>query len=105
MDINLPNHSAVGMPPNPKFNLGNLQNLVNAVVGEYPSRPYFQPVSRVGGTLMLAGAGGPGNALYYLLSSGTLTLPLANWTTEATNNFDISGAFSMSVNLSVTNQQ
>jgi hypothetical protein len=88
-----------------KFNLNNLQAIVNTVVGQYPSRPYFQPLSNVGSTLILAGAGGSGNGAYTLLSSSTLTSPFANWTTLATNNFDVSGAFSMTVPLSPADHQ
>jgi hypothetical protein len=88
-----------------KFNLNNLQNLVNVVVGQYPSRPFFQALSNAGGNLVLTGAGGAGSGVYYLLSSSALTLPFASWTTIATNNFDVSGGFSMTVPLSATDQQ
>jgi hypothetical protein len=78
---------------------------VNVVVGQYPSRPFFQALSNAGGNLVLTGAGGAGSGVYYLLSSSALTLPFASWTTIATNNFDVSGGFSMTVPLSATDQQ
>jgi hypothetical protein len=88
-----------------KFNLNNLQNLVNVVVGQYPSRPFFQALSNAGGNLVLTGAGGAGSGVYNLLSATNLTLPFTTWTAIATNNFDISGSFSMTVPLSATDQQ
>jgi hypothetical protein len=88
-----------------KFNLANLQTLVNGVVGQYPSRPYFNPVLHTGNNLLLAGGGGPGNGIYYLLSSGTLTLPLPSWNSVLTNTFDVSGSFSVTMPLAASNAQ
>ena len=88
-----------------KFNLNNLQNLVNVVVGQYPSRPFFQTPSSASNSLVLAGAGGAGNGVYYLLSATNLALPFTNWTVIVTNNFDVSGGFSVTVPLSTSNQE
>jgi len=55
----------------------------------------FSSVIPQGGTsLVFNGAGGSANALYYVLSTTNLTLPLADWTVDATNHFDGSGNFS-----------
>ncbi|HSU52789.1 MAG TPA: glycosyl hydrolase 115 family protein [Candidatus Dormibacteraeota bacterium] len=88
-----------------KFNLSNLQNQINVVVGQYPSRPFFQTPSAAGGNLALTGAGGAGNGVYYLLSATNVAMPFNTWSVIATNNFDISGAFSLSVPLAAASPQ
>jgi hypothetical protein len=92
--------------PESKFNLNNLQNLVNTVVGQYPaSRPYFQTVMIAGANLNLVGGGGTNHGGYYLLTSSNLASPFTNWTPIATNTFDGSGNFSTTLPLSTGNQQ
>jgi hypothetical protein len=46
-----------------------------------------------GGGFILSGAGGVTNGTYYVLISTNLLLPLTNWTSIATNQFDSEGDF------------
>lgn len=55
----------------------------------------FDPPQRQGTNLVLTGAGGPPGARYFLLTSTNITVPLANWTVIATNNFETNGRFSL----------
>ena len=48
-----------------------------------------------GGNFSLAGSGGIANSNYYVLASTTLTLPSAQWTRVATNQFDAGGNFAI----------
>jgi autotransporter-associated beta strand protein len=55
------------------------------------------------GNLVLTGTGTP-NAAYTLLSSTNLTVPLAQWQTNATGTFDVSGNSSNAIPLDATNR-
>jgi hypothetical protein len=59
--------------------------------------PYFNQPTLSGGTLTLTGGGGSPNATYHLLASTNVELPVSNWTSIATNNFDGSGNFNLNV--------
>jgi hypothetical protein len=48
------------------------------------------------GAFTIGGDNGVPNAIYYVLSSTNLTLPLSAWTRVATNTFDSAGNFSFS---------
>jgi hypothetical protein len=48
-----------------------------------------------GGNFSLAGSGGIANSNYYVLASTTLTLPSAQWTRVATNQFVAGGNFAI----------
>jgi len=65
---------------------------------EYGSQPPpTLAMSQAGTNSVLNGAGGAAGGTYYLVASDDLTLPLAQWTSVATNKFDTSG------NCSITN--
>jgi autotransporter-associated beta strand protein len=58
------------------------------------AQPRFASVTPSAGGLVFAGDGGTADGNYYLLASTNLSLPLANWTRIATNQFDNIGVFS-----------
>ena len=58
------------------------------------SPPGFSAVSLSGTNLILAGTNGPPNANYSVLAATNVALPLSNWLSIATNQFDSSGGFS-----------
>ena len=62
---------------------------VNLIV----SLPQFGNISVTPNGLVMRGSGGTTNAVYYLLSSTNLALPLTNWTRLLTNQFDSNGNF------------
>ena len=55
--------------------------------------PDIAQTSLAGGDLILSGGDGTPGWTYYVLSSTNLTLPLAQWTRVATNQFDANGNF------------
>ena len=67
----------------------------NAVLTVIPSSPSFgKIIATGGGGFILSGTGGASNGTYYVLSSSNLLVPLANWTSIATDHFDSAGGFS-----------
>jgi hypothetical protein len=68
-----------------------------------PSPVYIQ-FQLSGNSLVLTGTGGVTNAVYYLVGTTNLTIPMPQWTVLATNTFDGSGSFSTSVPVNLTNQ-
>ncbi len=67
-----------------------------------PQPPTLTGISPAGtSALLLQGAGGPTNGVYYywLLSSTNVVLPLTNWSVIATNPFDAQGNFSNQIPL------
>jgi hypothetical protein len=63
------------------------------VIVPSPSFGNIQAESGVSGSFILSGAGGASNGTYYVLISTNLLLPLTNWTSIATNQFDSEGDF------------
>jgi hypothetical protein len=57
------------------------------------------------GSLVISGTNGLANDVYYVLTSTNLALPIADWTTIATNTFDANGHFNVSLPYSVGNVQ
>jgi rhamnogalacturonan endolyase len=55
--------------------------------------PTIAGLNVVGGNLIISGSGGVNSWPYYLLASTNLTLPAAQWTRVATNQFDTGGNF------------
>jgi autotransporter-associated beta strand protein len=55
--------------------------------------PVIGSISISGNNILLSGAGGVGNANYYLLTSTNIATPLNNWTRLLTNQFDNNGNF------------
>ena len=75
----------------------NTPGEVNLIV-QLPSPPTISNVTlSPDGTLLLSAIGGPPNGSVYILTSGNVSSPLAQWARFATNQFDGSG------NLSFTN--
>ena len=60
-------------------------------------RPLIGSISIANGNVLLNGSGGSPGGTYYVRASGALATPLANWTSIATNTFDGSGNFNISV--------
>ena len=58
------------------------------------SRPKLIPPVRGTNHVVLSGAGGPSNLLFYVLGSTNVAHPLAEWARIGTNRFDGIGAFS-----------
>ncbi len=48
---------------------------------------------------MLSGSNGVAFSQYYILTSTNLALPLASWTSIATNTFDLNGSFAFTNSL------
>lgn len=55
--------------------------------------PGFSSVSLAGTNLVIAGTNGPANGSYTVLSSTNVALPLSDWVSLVTNQFDASGGF------------
>jgi hypothetical protein len=60
-------------------------------------RPTIKSISIVAGNLVLAGSGGSAGGTYYVRASGNVAAPLGSWSSIATNSFDGSGNFNISV--------
>src|SRR5262249_20188743 len=67
-----------------------IQSLVS---GSLPPQPRISSLMNNSGTLVLAGTNGMPRAMYLVLTSTNLALPLSNWTPIATNQFDANGNF------------
>ena len=59
------------------------------------SQPVISNVQMSGGSLVLSGSNGLANGIYYVLTSANVAAPLTNWIILCTNNFDNTGAFSV----------
>jgi hypothetical protein len=62
-------------------------------------RPRIGSIAIALGNVVLTGSGGSAGRTYYVRSSGDLTTSLANWASIATNTFDGSGNFNVSLPL------
>jgi fibronectin-binding autotransporter adhesin len=62
-----------------------------------PTPPVVNPPVISGGNLILTGSGGSPGGSYTLLTSTNLTIPIADWTTNTTGTFGVSGAFSNAI--------
>jgi autotransporter-associated beta strand protein len=80
------------LPPGFRFVLNtNSAGQVNLIV----AKPVITAVRMVSTNFVFAGTGGVATSIYFLLTSTNLTLPLANWTRLATNQFNSSGNFGL----------
>lgn len=74
-------------------------NLVNdgsvIVLSTTIPKPVIRTFSVSGGNVVISGTNGPASHAYRLLSSTNLTIPLVNWTSINTNNYDGSGNFNI----------
>ena len=77
----------------------NTSNLaVNGTISvAAPTPPSFSGITTSGNNLVLQATGGVANGPITVLSTTNLTLPLAQWTTVTTGNFDGDGNFSYTV--------
>lgn len=68
--------------------------------------PRFGSVSVAGGNFVMSGSNGVPFGTYYVLGTTNVALPLANWTSIATNTFDANGnfLFTNSITLSTPKQ-
>ena len=77
-----------------------------AVVSTAPANPpVFGAVSTIGSNLMMSGSNGTPNASFYTLTATNVTLPLANWSRVATNQFDANGIFNLTNPIDPTTPQ
>ena len=60
-----------------------------------PTTPAFTSVVIDGSNLIISGSNGVPSTPFYVLTSTNLALPLAGWTTIATNTFNLDGSFSV----------
>ena len=58
------------------------------------SQPKIASILVSGTNIIISGSNGPPNAFYAVLASTNVTLPLSNWVSLVTNQFDSSGNFS-----------
>jgi autotransporter-associated beta strand protein len=70
-------------------------NGVLSVVSVLIPHPSITSVSLAGGNLVFSGTNGTPGGNFYLLESTNLTLPRANWTVAATNQFSAAGTFNL----------
>jgi autotransporter-associated beta strand protein len=57
--------------------------------------PVFGSIAASGNDLVMSGSNGTPNASFYTLTATNVTLPLANWSRVATNQFDANGYFNL----------
>jgi autotransporter-associated beta strand protein len=81
------------------WNTANLtvNGSISIVTASTPPSPRITMVGYSAGMLSLRGTNGPPNTQFILAATTNLTVPLANWTPVATNSFDASGNFNISV--------
>jgi polygalacturonase len=73
----------------------NVPHQVNLIVSSTnASPPSFGNIAVSGASVILSGTGGPSNAVYVVLASTNVALPVYEWTPIATNHFDSAGVFS-----------
>ena len=66
------------------------------VISTVPAeQPVFSSVAASGNNLVMSGSNGTPNASFYTLTATNVTLPLANWSPVATNQFDANGYFNL----------
>ncbi|MGH8245988.1 MAG: hypothetical protein ACREUU_06105, partial [Gammaproteobacteria bacterium] len=58
------------------------------------SLPTFASITVSGTNVIISGTNGPPNTPYFVLTATNVALPLSNWLSIATNQFDASGGFS-----------
>jgi hypothetical protein len=86
--------SVVSLPSLPAgLNWAN-KLLVDGSIEVVATGASFTSVTLSGTNVVFSGAGGPPNASYAVLAATNVALPLNNWLSIATNQFDSIGAFS-----------
>ena len=66
------------------------------------AQPRFSALSLSGNNLVMSGSNGPPLQTYYVLASTNVALPIANWTSIATNAFDNTGKFTFTTAVNAT---
>ena len=84
-----------GLAPSATASISVSGESVNLVVSTGASIPAINSVTLSGTDLIFSGANGPDNHTYYVLASTNVALPLAQWTSIATNTFSPTGTFSV----------
>ena len=86
---------SVTLPPlAPGLNWTNTLTLDGSIQVVGIPLPVFASISVSGTNVIISGTNGPPNAPYAVLTATNVTLPLSNWVSIATNQFDSSGSFS-----------
>ena len=75
-------------------NLGVNGTITAGVASTAPAQPYLTSVSLSGSSLIISGTNGTAGVQFEVLSSTNIVLPLANWTSIATNTFS-GGSFNV----------
>jgi|GEM_PF-2244345 len=86
--------------PNPTANA-----FVAAVFAPLLSQPHLTGVNLSGTTLSISASNGTAGGSWILLQSSDLTLPLSQWQTNLTGNFDGNGHMSTNITNTATNHQ
>ena len=73
---------------------------VNGTLKVIGTGPHFNSPFLSGADLVLSGTGGTPGHDYYVLASTNVALPISNWTSLATNQFDINGNFNFTNTIS-----
>jgi rhamnogalacturonan endolyase len=66
------------------------------------TQPTIANINIAGGNLIISGSGGPNGWPYYLLASTNISLPSAQWTRIATNQFDSGGNFILTNSIGIS---
>src|ERR1041385_2134892 len=78
-----------GGNPSPQINLFQVRDIT----------PRITSIAVSGATLTLAATNGPANGSFVLLQSGSMALPVTQWTPVLTNSFDGNGGINLSPNI------
>ena len=94
-----------GLAPGATASISASGGSVNLVVSGAASVPGISSVTLSGGSLIFSGTNGPDGGTYYVLASTNVSLPLAQWTSIATNSFSPTGTFSVTNDIGVNPRQ
>ena len=96
-------------PAIPAVNLvwdtNNLSSGILSIVSSPTPPPHFASIVANGNNFVFSGTSGVPNWPYYVLASTNVSLPLVDWTTIATNEFDGNGHFSFTNPVDTNNLQ
>jgi autotransporter-associated beta strand protein len=90
------NFSSVTIVPSGAGTFNPTNGTLTIIPSAPPAPPVMNAPSLVNGNVVVTGTGTAGNS-YTLLSTTNLTIPLANWVTNASGVFDGSGAFTNAI--------
>jgi len=75
------------------WSTNNLGSGILSIISSPTSPPKITGMTTSQGNLVFTGSNGPANYPYTVLTSTDMSLPLSEWTSIATNNFDGNGNF------------